>query len=189
MAMTAQARPYAFGPGDGQAHWFFGCLVTLKAAGAHTGGRFALTEFVSPAGFASPLHVHHDEHEAFYILEGRAQVHCGDEAFRVAPGSFVLLPRGIPHRHRVSPDAPLRSLVLTTGRFDQYVTACGEPAQARQLPPPATPDMGRAAAAGERFRIDVLGPPPAAPRPQDEPHQLRVHAPDPGDDLATEGVR
>jgi quercetin dioxygenase-like cupin family protein len=165
MTMLAQARPYALDPGAGEAHWFFGCLVTLKAAGEQTSGRFALTEFVNPAGFASPLHVHHDEHEAFYILEGTAQVHCGDEAFSVAPGSFVLLPKGIPHWHQVSPDAPMRSLVMTTGQFDQYVITCGEPAQARELLPPGTPDMGRAAAAGERFRIDVLGPPPATPRP------------------------
>src|SRR6266516_819551 len=94
MAMTAQSRPYALGPGDGEAHWFF----------------------VNPAGFASPLHVHHDEHEAFYILEGTAEVHCGDEVFHVAPGSFVLLPRGIPHWHQVSSDAPMRRLVMTNDR-------------------------------------------------------------------------
>jgi quercetin dioxygenase-like cupin family protein len=162
MTMTTHAQPYALGPGDGQAHWFFGNLVTLKAAGEHTDGRFALTEFVNPAGFASPLHVHHDEHEAFYILEGRAEVYCGDKMFRVAPGSFVLLPRGIPHWHRVSPDAAMRSLVMT---FEQYVAACGEPARARELPPPGAPDMGRSAAAGERFRIEVLGPPAATPQP------------------------
>ena len=71
----------------------------------------------------------------------------------------------------------MRSLVLTTGHFEQYVAACGEPAQARALPPPTTPDMRRAAAAGERFRIEVLGPPPATPRPPAEPQRLRVHAP------------
>ena len=161
---ATQARPYALDPGGGDAHWFFGNLVTVKAAGEHTDSRFALTEFVNPAGSASPRHVHHDEHEAFYILEGSAEVHCGDEVFHVAPGSFVLLPRGIPHWLRVSPDAPMRSLVMTTGQFEQYVIACGEPAQARQLPPPGPPDMDRAAAAGGRFRIEVLGPPPAAPR-------------------------
>jgi hypothetical protein len=97
--------------------------------------------------------------------------------FRVAPGSFVLLPRGIPHWHQVSSDAPMRSLVLTTGQFEQYIAACGEPARTLELPPPATPDMGRAAAAGERFRIEVLGPPPVTPRPSDEPQRPRVHAP------------
>jgi quercetin dioxygenase-like cupin family protein len=176
MAMTTQARPYALDPGDGQAHWFFGCLVTLKAAGEHTDGRFALTEFFHPAGFASPPHVHHDEHEAFYILQGNAEVHCADEVFNVAPGSFVLLPKGIPHWHQVSSDAPMRSLVMTTGQFEQYVAACGAPAQARELPPPTTPDLDRAAAAGDRFRIEVLGP-PATPRPQDEPQRLRAHTP------------
>jgi hypothetical protein len=110
---------------------------------------------------------------------GTAEVHCGNEVFRVAPGSFVLLPSGIPHWHQVSPDAPMRSLVMTTGHFEQYVAACGEPAQARELPPPTTPDMGPAAAAGERFRIEVLGPAPAVPRPQDQPQPLPVHARNP----------
>jgi len=164
---TTQARPYVLDPGGGDAHWFFGNLVTLKAAGEHTDGRFALTEFINPVGFASPLHVHHDEHEAFYILEGTAEIHCGDEVFNVSPGSFVLLPSGIPHWHRVSSDTPMRSLVMTTGQFERYVIASGEPAGARQLPPSGPPDMGRAAAAGERFRIEVLGPPPVAPRSQD----------------------
>lgn len=161
--MPTQTRPYALGPGDGEAHWFFGSLVTLKAAGHQTGSQFALTEFVNPAGFASPLHVHHDEHEAFYILEGSAEVHCGDEVFHLGPGGFVLLPSGIPHWHQVSSDAPMRSLVMTTGQFEQYVIASGEPAQARELPPPGMPDLERAAAAGERFRIAVLGPPVAMP--------------------------
>jgi hypothetical protein len=57
-------------------------------------------------------------------------------------------------------DAPMCSLVMTTGQFEQYVIACGEPVQAGELPPPAIPDMGRVAAAGERFRIETLGPPP-----------------------------
>ena len=175
--MPRHAQPYALSPGDGEAHWFFGNLVTFKAAGEHTDGRFALTEFVNPAGFASPLHVHHDEHEAFYILEGTAEVHCGEEVFRVAPGSFVLLPSGIPHWHQVSSDAPMRSLVLTTGQFERYVAACGQPAQAHELPPPTAPDMDRVAAAGERFRIDVLGPPPATPQLPEEPQRLHVHAP------------
>ena len=68
--MRTEPKPYALDAGEGTAHWFFGSLVTVKAASEDTGGRFALTEFVNPPSFASPLHVHHDEHEAFYVLEG-----------------------------------------------------------------------------------------------------------------------
>jgi len=174
--MTASIRPYALGSGEGEAHWFFGNLVTLKASGEQTGGGFALTEFVNPAGSATPVHVHHDEHEAFYILEGMAEVHCADEMFQVGPGGFVLLPKGIPHWFRVSADEPLRSLVLTTGQFEQYVAASGEPAQARELPPPAAPDIARAVAAGDRFRIEMLGPPPVTHRPADAPRAVQLHA-------------
>jgi quercetin dioxygenase-like cupin family protein len=46
--------------------------------------------------------------------------------FNIAPGSFVLLPRGIPHWLRVNSDAPMRSLVMTTGQFERYVIASGE---------------------------------------------------------------
>jgi quercetin dioxygenase-like cupin family protein len=159
--MHTPLKPYVLDAEAGEALWFFGNLVTVKVTSQQTEGRFALTEFVNPAGFASPLHVHHDEDEAFYILEGRAEVHCGNEVFAAGPGSFVMLPRGIPHWHQVDGEGPLRSLVLTTGQFDQYVAACGEPAVTRALPAPSAPDMNRVTAAGERFRIDVLGRPPA----------------------------
>ena len=158
--MHIERKPYALDAGEGTAHWFFGCLVTTKAGSEATDGRFALTEFINPPRFAAPLHVHHDEHEAFYVLEGKAEVHCGTESFNVGPGSFVMLPKGIPHWHQVVGDAPLRSLVLTTGQFEQYVAACGQPAPRSELPPPTSPDLDRAEVAGERFQIEVLGLPP-----------------------------
>lgn len=163
--MRTELMPYALDAGEGTAHWFFGSLVNVKAASEQTDGRFALTEFVNPPGFVSPRHVHHDEHEAFYILDGSAEVHCGNESFNVSPGSFVMLPKGIPHWHEVGTEMPLRSLVLTTGQFERYVAACGEPARKLELPPPGAPDLDRVSAAGERFRIEVLGPPPTSPLP------------------------
>ncbi len=70
-----------------------------------------------------------------------------------------MLPKGIPHWFQVG-ETSLHSLVVTTGQFERYVAACGGPAHTTELPPPGPPDLERAVAAGERFRIDILGPPP-----------------------------
>ena len=35
--MPAPARPYALSPGDGQAHWFYGNLVTVTGGGTAGG--------------------------------------------------------------------------------------------------------------------------------------------------------
>ena len=72
---------------------------------------------------------------------------------------------------------------MTTGQFEQYVAACGEPARARELAPARSPGHGPRRPAGERFRIEAPGR-LAAPRPRDEPQQFRVHAPQPGGNLA-----
>jgi quercetin dioxygenase-like cupin family protein len=44
-----------------------------------------------------PMHIHDDEEEAFYILEGQLRVSCGEQTWTVGRGDFVMLPRGIPH--------------------------------------------------------------------------------------------
>ena len=62
--------PIALGPGEGEHFWFFGGLTTIKADGAGTGGRMMLTEQTAPRGSGSPLHVHHNEDEWFYVLQG-----------------------------------------------------------------------------------------------------------------------
>jgi quercetin dioxygenase-like cupin family protein len=55
-----------------------------------------------PAGFGPPPHLHHREDEAFYVLEGQMTVTCGEQTWTATPGSFVLLPRGIPHAFTVA---------------------------------------------------------------------------------------
>ena len=37
---------------------------------------------VTPPHGGLPLHVHHQEDEAMYILEGEYEIQCGDQAFR-----------------------------------------------------------------------------------------------------------
>jgi uncharacterized cupin superfamily protein len=50
---------------------FFGARTVWRSVGDTTDGRFCLLEATNmPPGLASPYHVHHNEDEAFYILEG-----------------------------------------------------------------------------------------------------------------------
>jgi len=161
MPQTAPARPYLRREKEGDALWFLGNLVTLKATGAETRGGLTVAEFVNPAGFAPPLHRHLEEDEMFYVLSGAAEFRCDGEAFEAGPGDFLLLPVGLPHTFLVGADEPLRVLQITTpAGFEHFAAAAGEPARECRLPDlgPVDPAaLGRAAA---QHAIELLGPPP-----------------------------
>lgn len=52
MLNLVQGRPYMLSATEGDAWWFLGNLVTVKATGAQTRGRLTVVEFVNPR--ASP---------------------------------------------------------------------------------------------------------------------------------------
>src|ERR1700674_4071280 len=97
MAGSDQLAAFVVRREGGEAVWFLGTLMQLKAGGKETGGAFGLIEQVLPAGFRPPPHVHTREDEGFYIIEGRLAFSCGDRRLEAGPGSFVFLPRGIEH--------------------------------------------------------------------------------------------
>jgi uncharacterized cupin superfamily protein len=61
-------RSYTHTREEGRSFSFLGTLMTLKTGSAETNGHFSLIEQVSPPGFATPLHLHHGEDEAMYII-------------------------------------------------------------------------------------------------------------------------
>lgn len=162
--MTPLTGPRLVPAGQGDALWFLGNLVTLKATGKETGDRVTVVEFLNPPGFAPPLHRHLHEEEMFLVLEGRARFTCGDGTVDAAPGDFVLLPAGMPHTFVVSADGPLRTLQITTpSGFEDFAAAVGEPAAERRLPDPGPVDPAALAHAGALHGVEILGPPPGAP--------------------------
>jgi mannose-6-phosphate isomerase-like protein (cupin superfamily) len=164
MPAADPAAPFLLAPDEGEALWFLGNLVTLKATAASTGGALTVAHVVNPPGFAPPLHRHVVEDEMFYVLSGTATFRCAGRELLAGPGHFVLLPRGEAHTFLVGPDEPLHALQLTTpGGFEDFAAAVGAPARERRLPDPLPPDavdpvaLGHAAA---RHDIEILGPPP-----------------------------
>ncbi len=159
--MAQLRKPYILTAGEGPSTWFLGTLITSKATGEETEHSFALREQTLPAGFAPPLHVHHGEDEAWYLLEGQMKVVCGDTVLHAKPGAFVVLPKGIAHGFRIEGDAPCRLLELNwPAGFEHFYEEAGQPAGSLTLPPPPTnADIEKMLSVAGKYRVEIVGPP------------------------------
>ncbi len=160
--MTEQATrpldPHVVRDDEGEARWWFSSLAVIRVTAADTGGLMTIVEVNEPPGHEAPLHVHHREDEAFYILEGSATIHVGDESFEVGPGDYALGPRDIPHRYSIGDDGCRMLFICTPGGFESLVREMSVPARARTLPPPSDdePDWEHVAAVAAANGCELL---------------------------------
>lgn len=158
---TNHPTPHALGPEEGEALWWSGALVTVKATAEQTGGEFFLIEEFVPRGTATPLHVHPQDDETFYVLEGELTFYLGDgQTVPASAGSFLHIPKGyFPHAFRVNSETA-RFLVRTTPKHEQFFRAAAEPARSRTIPLLEQLDMEKVRAASAEYEVEILGPPP-----------------------------
>jgi quercetin dioxygenase-like cupin family protein len=144
--------------GEGEARWWFGMLAEVKATAADTGGQFTIVEVTCPPGYEAPLHVHHREDEAFWILEGDATVQVGDRRIEASAGDYAFGPRDVPHRYTVGEAACRMLFICTPGGFEDLVRDMSEPAASRTLPPApeGEPDMERMQAIANKHGCELL---------------------------------
>ena len=90
----------------------------VKASGLSTGGSLTVIEATIDGG--PPRHTHSREDESFYVLTGILDVECGEDRFRAGPGSFVFLPRNLPHVFRSVGGSATALLIVTPGGLDEY---------------------------------------------------------------------
>ena len=95
------AVPIVRADGEGERRRFWGGgILTMKATADETGGAFLLFDDAMTQGKTTPLHVHADEDEALYVLEGEILVHIDGTDHRVGAHGFAMAPRGVPARVR-----------------------------------------------------------------------------------------
>ena len=91
------------------------------------GGSFAIAEWQDAGGPAgpprliAPLHVHHKDDEAWYVLEGTVCVRCGDNTVEAQAGAGILVPKGMPHTDWNPGPGRLRYLLIMTANIHQLV--------------------------------------------------------------------
>lgn len=139
-------------PGQGARVTALGSTYTAKAGAEQTNGAYSLVE-EEFWGSTTPLHVHVDAEESFYVLSGEVAVWLDDRERVAGAGSFLVVPRGAAHALRRVSDEPVRMLTLISPpgfeRFFDEVAAAGEQA--------LLDDPERLAALAAAHGTEVLG--------------------------------
>jgi hypothetical protein len=101
-----------------------------------------ILEITEPPDYAAPLHVHHREDEAFWILDGSATFEVGEQTIEARAGDYLFGPRDVPHRFTTGPDGCRMLFIFTPGGFEDVLREVSRPAGGRTLPaddgPPAS---------------------------------------------------
>lgn len=135
--------------------------LAFKVRGEATGGALTAFENVIAPGDGPPLHVHGGEDEAWYVLEGRVRFRLGDRLEHAPAGTFVFVPRGVPHCFQNDGEQPARILVLfTPAGMERFFDAFA------RLPDGASPREAFATIGGA-VGMEVVGPPLAVSHPRD----------------------
>jgi len=85
--------------------------ITFVIRGEQSDVEIAVMEAVNEVGAGPPLHFHAREDETVYVLEGEFRWKLGGEQSVTGQGSFVFIPRGLPHTWQVLGDRPGRMLI------------------------------------------------------------------------------
>src|ERR1044072_1541944 len=136
---------YALADDEGEAFWLLGMLQTIKIGRDDTAGHYGLLEIVVPAGVGSPWHVHPEEDEWVYVLEGEMTFWVADTRLSLRAGSFAFGPKGVPHTFYAEAGGAKALVGFAPRQFQGFQREGGQHAPERVLPPPTDgpPDVAR----------------------------------------------
>ena len=157
---TITAAPYITAYDDATHYSLAGGLARILAESRKTNGAFSFVHLTHHYGEASPLHVHPDQDEGFFVLHGNIKGVCGETVWEASGGAFIWLPRGVPHGFQAVSELPLELLVMTVpGGLDEFLAEAGDSVLDGVDSSPASFDPLRVAEIAARHGIELLGPP------------------------------
>lgn len=129
----------------------FGDHIRIRVPSTQTGGALSVIELQPPPGCGPPLHVHHREHETFFVVEGEFEFQVGDEVIRAGPGAILFAPKEIPHRFQNVGATEGRMVVtLAPGGFEQFFV------EAHELFADSPPSTEAVFALGKKYDLEFL---------------------------------
>ncbi len=79
--------------------------------GDQSSGRYFAMEAFVPPGAGPPPHIQNREEEAFYVLSGEVVFYANGQRISGKAGTFLHVPRGVPHRFKNESTADSRLLI------------------------------------------------------------------------------
>jgi quercetin dioxygenase-like cupin family protein len=157
----AGRNAYVHHRGEGQSVWSLGGRFTMKVTDRDSEGRFALIEALATRATEPPLHIHRNEDEAWYILEGQMTFYVADQSpIEAGTGAFVYAPKGLAHTFTVDVEPTRVLLFASPAGFEHFALELGDTAVSDDLPAGLSlPAPEVLAAAAERYGIEIVGPP------------------------------
>lgn len=130
-----------------------------KVSAQDTDGAMCVFEFTG--GSSGPRHLHHDQDEWIYVIDGEFEFEVGDKRFRVGAGESVFIPRKVPHVWACVSGKPARIInaYQPAGGMEEFYRELGKYN--------ARPHVHEALSFDELCRLfhnhgmDLLGPPMA----------------------------
>lgn len=135
-----------------------GVVMKRLVSGEQTQGSFCLFENRSDGETKTPIHVHADDDETVYVLEGQLTAVVDGEARTLSPGESIFLKRGIPHQLMNPGNQPSRYILIgTPSVFERFLAEAGhEYRQGEVVGPPTPAEIEQLKAAAPRFGITLL---------------------------------
>jgi quercetin dioxygenase-like cupin family protein len=152
-------KPYWLHRNEGEALWMVDVLDTIKASADQTGNSFALVETINSQGTGPPLHVHDRFDRGLYVLEGEYTVVVGDDRIVAEAGTWIFVPRKVPHTWRCDSSEGRILALLVPGDVDGFFREVGEPVTDRsQLPQRREPNVEQLSNVAARYGMTIVGP-------------------------------
>jgi mannose-6-phosphate isomerase-like protein (cupin superfamily) len=141
--------------GQGRPVHVLGEDLTIKISSSDTGGAFAVFEGQPRPLHGPPLHLHRDQDEWFYIVEGEYRFEVDGEEIYATAGSTVFAPRGSLHTFQNVGTRPGRTVTtVVPGGVDLFFEDLEKAAPRGTVPEPA-----KLLPIFEKHRQELHGPP------------------------------
>lgn len=99
----------------------------LKVSSKDTGGALAIFEYVGKQKVGPSYHVHFEQDEIFYVLDGEYLFQVGDEQFTARAGDTVFGPRNVPHTWiQLSDTGKLVYQVQPAGKMEEFFSTMSQ---------------------------------------------------------------